>query len=95
MALVAIAAAFLAGPSQGAPPGARVAACDWLGAADRFAVFSDGVFTAAAGGGTTINGRVAAAGDVTLDGVTLTGSAPAVVTGPTSSPAGRPGRAEP
>ena len=43
--------------------------------------FSDGVFRAAAGGGTSITGRVAAAGNVTLDGVSLTASTPAVVTG--------------
>ena len=50
-----------------------------------FAVFSHGAFTAAAGGGTTIVGRIAAAGDVTLDGVFLgpgpADPSPTVVTG--------------
>jgi choice-of-anchor A domain-containing protein len=77
-----VAALAAASAAHAAPPTVRAAACGSLGAADRFAVFSDGVFTAAGGGGTSITGRVAAAGDVTLDGVSLTGSpSPAVVTG--------------
>jgi len=78
-------AMLLAAHSEAAPPVARAAACDSLGAADRFAVFSDGPFTAAAGGGTQIIGRVAAKGDVTLDGVFIApgpnDATPTVVTG--------------
>ena len=83
-AALAIAAAVLPGSSPAAPR-AQAAACESLGAADRFAVFSHGAFTAAAGGGTTIVGRIAAAGDVTLDGVFLgpgpADPSPTVVTG--------------
>ncbi len=43
------------------------AACADLGQASNFAVFSDGAFSSV--GSTSITGRVAAAGDVTLDGV--------------------------
>src|SRR3954465_527091 len=51
------------------PVGARGAAGSAPRVADDFAVFSDGVFTAAEVGGTTITGRIAARSDVTLDGV--------------------------
>ena len=76
---------MLSRTSAAAPPVARAAACASLGAADRFAVFSDGPFTAAAGGGTSITGRIAAKGDVTVDGVYINpgpnDATPTVVTG--------------
>jgi choice-of-anchor A domain-containing protein len=84
-AVVLLALALLTGRSDAAPPTARAAACDSLGAADRFAVFSDGPFTAAAGAGTSITGRIAAKGDVTVDGVSISpgpnDATPTVVTG--------------
>jgi choice-of-anchor A domain-containing protein len=43
------------------------AACAQLGQASNFAVFSDGAFVSV--GSTSITGRIAAAGDVTLDGI--------------------------
>ena len=55
------------GPPVG--PAAAAAQCASLGAAADFGVFSDGAFNASASSGTSITGRVAAAGDVTLDGV--------------------------
>lgn len=55
--------------SHAASPAAS--ACASLGDAAGFAVFSDGDFDASAAPGTTITGRVAAAGDVTLDGVSV------------------------
>jgi len=45
--------------------------CASLGEAASFAVFSDGEFNASATAGTTITGRIGAAGDVTLDGVSV------------------------
>ncbi|HTU80237.1 MAG TPA: choice-of-anchor A family protein [Solirubrobacteraceae bacterium] len=45
--------------------------CASLGEAAGFAVFSDGEFNASATPGTTIAGRIGAAGDVTLDGVSV------------------------
>jgi choice-of-anchor A domain-containing protein len=45
--------------------------CASLGQAAGFAVFSDGEFNASATPGTSITGRIAAAGDVTLDGVSV------------------------
>ena len=84
-AIVVLAGAMLSRTSAAAPPVARAAACASLGAADRFAVFSDGPFTAAAGGGTSITGRIAAKGDVTVDGVFIgpgpNDATPTVVTG--------------
>ena len=78
-------AVLLAARGEAAPPVARAAACDSLGAADRFAVFSNGPFTAAAGGGTQIIGRIGAKGDVTVDGVYIAPGpndlTPTVVTG--------------
>ena len=82
VAVVAVAASVLPGRSQGAPPTARVAACDSLGAADDFAVFSDGVLTAT---GTSFIGRIAAAGDISLDAIQVDPGAgdasPTVITG--------------
>jgi choice-of-anchor A domain-containing protein len=78
---VAVAGATAAAP----PPRATAAACASLGVAEPYTVFSHGVFTAAGGGGTTITGRIAAAGDVTLDAVTVGPAAgdepPTVTTG--------------
>jgi choice-of-anchor A domain-containing protein len=60
-----------AGPLAAKPPTARAAACFSLGAAEGFAVFSHGKFTAAQVGGTTITGRIAAGSTVTLDGAVV------------------------
>src|SRR4051812_11802193 len=82
VALVAIAVA-VAVPQRAAPaaPVARAAACNALGAADGFAIFSHQTFTAPAG--VSMIGRLAAAGTVTLgSGVNLSGSpSPAIVAG--------------
>src|ERR1700750_2010433 len=59
-------------PPAAAPRPAGHAAqtqCGSLGEAANFAVFSDGDFNASQAAGTSINGRIATAGDVTLDGV--------------------------
>jgi choice-of-anchor A domain-containing protein len=48
---------------------ARAADCADLGQAENFAVFSHGDFTSTSG--TSINGRIAAAGDVTVDGISV------------------------
>jgi choice-of-anchor A domain-containing protein len=45
--------------------------CASFGAAANFAVFSDGAFNSSGSSGTSISGRIAAAGDVTLDGVSV------------------------
>ena len=55
--------ALQAGTSAGASD------CASFGQAANFAVFSDGAFNASESSGTSISGRIAAAGDVTLDGV--------------------------
>jgi choice-of-anchor A domain-containing protein len=55
----------------GAAPAAAASACASLGQAANFAVFSDGAFDASQSAGTSINGRIGAAGDVTLDGVSV------------------------
>jgi choice-of-anchor A domain-containing protein len=82
--VVLVTAIALPGRGQAEPPVAHAAACEALGAADRFAVFSDGPFTATTGG-TSITGRIAARGDVTLDGVFIgpgpDDPSPTVVTG--------------
>ena len=52
-----------------APRAAAASDCASLGEAANFAVFSDGAFNASQSSGTSITGRIAAAGDVTLDGV--------------------------
>jgi len=49
----------------------RADACASLGDAAPFAVFSDGTFNATGTSGTSITGRIAAAGDVVLDGVSV------------------------
>lgn len=55
----------------GADPSAGQSGCASFGQAANFAVFSDGAFNASESSGTSISGRIAAAGDVTLDGVSV------------------------
>jgi hypothetical protein len=55
----------------GAAPAAGASDCASLGQAANFAVFSDGAFNASESAGTSINGRIGASGDVTLDGVAV------------------------
>jgi choice-of-anchor A domain-containing protein len=74
LAAILVAAGAAAAASSSARPAATVAhdaACASLGDAANFAVFSDGAFDASDSSGTTITGRIGAAGDVTLDGVTV------------------------
>ena len=70
---------------DGAPAAAGASDCASLGQAANFAVFSDGAFNASESSGTSITGRVAAAGDVTLDGVSVNPAAgdasPTIVAG--------------
>ena len=78
--LAAIGVARLsAGPAAGASD------CASFGEAANFAVFSDGAFNASESSGTSITGRIAAAGDVTLDGDSVNpaagDSAPTIVAG--------------
>ncbi|HTT29981.1 MAG TPA: choice-of-anchor A family protein [Solirubrobacteraceae bacterium] len=54
-----------------ADPSAGQSGCASLGQAADFAVFSDGAFNASESSGTSISGRIAAAGDVTLDGASV------------------------
>ena len=67
------------------PGAATDPGCANLGDAADFVVFSDGDFSSATPGGTSINGRIAAARDVTLDGVFVGpasgDSAPTVIAG--------------
>ena len=64
---------------------ADTSGCASLGQAANFAVFSDGAFNASEPSGTSISGRIAAAGDVTLDGVSVNPAAgdatPTIVAG--------------
>jgi choice-of-anchor A domain-containing protein len=68
-----------------APAAADTSGCASLGQAANFAVFSDGAFDSSEFSGTSITGRVAAAGDVTLDGDFITpangDSPPTIVAG--------------
>src|SRR4051794_32219418 len=77
--------AWPAGTLVAPGPAATAASCAALGVADDFAVFSDGAFHATQGGGTTITGRIAARGNVKLDGVLVGPGAgdepPTVITG--------------
>ena len=61
------------------------AGCADLGNAADFVVFSDGAFNSSQASGTSINGRIAAAGDVTLDGISVSPAAgdstPTVIAG--------------
>jgi choice-of-anchor A domain-containing protein len=50
-------------------PAPAASQCASLGAAANFGVFSNGSFNSSGSSGTSITGRIAAAGDVTLDGV--------------------------
>src|SRR4051794_6906021 len=72
-------------PLAAPEPAARAASCAALGVADDFVVFSDGAFHATQGSGTTITGRIAARGNVKLDGVFVGPGAgdksPTVITG--------------
>jgi choice-of-anchor A domain-containing protein len=77
-ARVACACALVAGlgvlPARALPrPVARAAQteCASLGQAANFAVFSGGAFDSSQPSGTSISGRIAAAGNVTLDGVSV------------------------
>ena len=68
-------AACIAGLGLSALPSGSAAGassdCASFGAAANFAVFSDGAFNSSVSSGTSISGRIAAAGDVTLDGVSV------------------------
>jgi choice-of-anchor A domain-containing protein len=65
-----VACAIAAGLSAlGAASAPAASECASLGAAADFAVFSNGAFYSAGSSGSSITGRIAAAGDVTLDGV--------------------------
>jgi choice-of-anchor A domain-containing protein len=68
-------AVCLAGPGLSALRGTPVAGaapdCASFEQAANFAVFSNGAFDSSASAGTSIAGRIAAAGDVTLDGVSV------------------------
>ena len=87
VALIAVASATaiaVATPVHAAP--ARGASdCASLGQAANFAVFSNGAFNASEPSGTSDTGRIAAAGDVTLDGVSINPAAgdatPTIVAG--------------
>lgn len=72
-------AGLRAGPSSGASD------CASLGQAANFAVFSDGAFNSSETSGTSVTGRIAAAGDVTLDGDTINpaagDTAPTIIAG--------------
>ncbi len=65
-ALAVCAAMVIAGLWAGAS--AAASDCASLGQAANFAVFSDGAFNSSETSGTSVSGRIAAAGDVTLDG---------------------------
>jgi choice-of-anchor A domain-containing protein len=77
--VVGLAAAVAAGPLSVSAAGVRnvdgasdsASDCASLGEAANFAVFSNGEFNASAAPGTSITGRIAAAGNVTLDGVSV------------------------
>src|SRR3954449_6515118 len=77
--------AWPAGPLAAPEPAARAASCAALGVADDFVVFSDGAFHGTQGSGTAITGRIAARGNVKLDGVFVGPGAgdksPTVITG--------------
>src|SRR4051812_28154640 len=66
-------------------PAPSTASCAALGVADDFVVFSDGAFHATQGAGTTITGRIAARGNVKLDGASagpgVGDKSPTVITG--------------
>jgi choice-of-anchor A domain-containing protein len=81
LVLVAVVAAVSAPTAGTARPIARAAACDALGEADNYAIFSHENVTVPSG--ISMNGRIAAAGDVTLaSGATISGSpSPAVIAG--------------
>ena len=67
VACAAIGAVRLGGTSTAA----GASDCASLGQAANFAVFSEGDFNASESSGTSVTGRIAAGGDVTLDGVSI------------------------
>ena len=72
VAVMAVLAAVVGiGSSSARPSNARVKSCASLGEAANFVAFTNGEFNASTGGGTSVNGRIAAAHDVTLDGVSV------------------------
>ena len=72
VAVMAVLAAVVGiGSSSARPSNARVKSCASLGEAANFVAFTNGDFNASTAGGTSINGRIAAARDVTLDGVSV------------------------
>ena len=77
---LAVIATSLARRAHAGDPG-----CASLGNAAAFVVFSDGAFNSSQASGTSISGRIAAAGDVTLDGISVSPAAgdstPTVVAG--------------
>ena len=68
-----------------AAPAAAASDCASPGQAANFAVLSNGAFNESESSGSSINGRIAAAGDVTLDGVSVNpaagDSAPTILAG--------------
>jgi choice-of-anchor A domain-containing protein len=68
-----------------AQPAQASSSCASLGEAAKYAVFTEGPFNSTQGSGTSITGRIAAGGDVTVDGVRIGPSAgdaePTIVTG--------------
>ncbi len=95
LALASAAAIGVAAPVRAAPAAAGASDCASLGQAANFAVFSNGAFNASQPSGTSVTGRIAAAGDVTLDGVSVSPpageSTPTIVAGATSRPGEPPG----
>ena len=86
-AAAAVCAALALTPTAAAPrPIARAAQteCASLGEAANYAVFSNGVFNSSQASGTSISGRIGAAGNVTLDAISVNPAAgdllPTVVT---------------
>jgi choice-of-anchor A domain-containing protein len=81
IALIACAIGLAVAEAAGALPAASAikvhgasdsaSECASFGEAANFAIFSDGEFNASAAPGTSITGRIAAAGNVTLDGVAV------------------------
>ena len=72
LAVMAVLAAVVGiGSSSARPSNARVKSCASLGEAANFVAFTNGEFNASTGGGTSVNGRIAAAHDVTLDGISV------------------------
>src|SRR3954447_21169232 len=75
LALAAAVATVSAPPSGTARPIARAAACDPLGVAGSFGILAHANVTVPNSGGTSIHGRIAAGGDVTISGGVFVGPA--------------------